>query len=57
MISEVLVDPVVFPGQPQAEGRRSELLTALRDHQQCDEETGLPAGELRARTTPSTPDR
>ncbi|MEU1452802.1 tyrosine-type recombinase/integrase [Streptomyces avermitilis] len=42
-----------FKLKPQAEGRRSELMTALRDHQQFDEETGLPAGELRARTSPS----
>ncbi|WP_328735693.1 tyrosine-type recombinase/integrase [Streptomyces bobili] len=42
-----------FKLKPQAEGRRSELMTALRDHQQFDEETGLPASELRARTSPS----
>ncbi|MFF0034511.1 tyrosine-type recombinase/integrase [Streptomyces avermitilis] len=42
-----------FKLKPQPEGRRSELMTALRDHQQFDEETGLPAGELRTRTSPS----
>ncbi|SEG64524.1 hypothetical protein SAMN05216223_107267 [Actinacidiphila yanglinensis] len=33
----------------QADGRRSELMTALRNQDQFDEETGLPASELRAR--------
>ncbi|MEV7344822.1 tyrosine-type recombinase/integrase [Streptomyces sp. NPDC093544] len=42
-----------FKLKPQAEGRRSELMAALRDHLQFDEETGLPAGELRDRTSPS----
>ncbi|MEV6720845.1 tyrosine-type recombinase/integrase [Streptomyces xanthochromogenes] len=42
-----------FKLKPQADGRRAELMTALRDHQQFDEETGLPAGELMARTSPS----
>jgi hypothetical protein len=42
-----------FKLKPQAEGRRSELMSALRDHQQFDEETGLPSSELRARTSPS----
>lgn len=42
-----------FKLKPQAEGRQSELMAALRDHQQFDEGTGLPAGELMARTSPS----
>ncbi|MCQ4042983.1 tyrosine-type recombinase/integrase [Streptantibioticus rubrisoli] len=42
-----------FKLKPQADGRRAELMAALRDHQQFDEETGLPAGELMARTSPS----
>ncbi|MEV5607132.1 tyrosine-type recombinase/integrase [Streptomyces sp. NPDC052225] len=42
-----------FKLKPQAEGRRSELMTALRENQQFDEETGLPARELMARTSPS----
>ncbi|MBM9620566.1 tyrosine-type recombinase/integrase [Streptomyces zhihengii] len=42
-----------FKLKPQADGRRAELMTALRDHQQFDEETGLPAAELMARTSPS----
>ncbi|MEU5738455.1 site-specific integrase [Streptomyces tendae] len=42
-----------FKLKPQAEGRKSELMTALREHQQFDEETGLPADELRARTSPT----
>ncbi|MFE7167177.1 tyrosine recombinase XerC [Streptomyces sp. NPDC057616] len=33
----------------QADGRRSELMTALRKGEQFDVETGLPASELRAR--------
>ncbi|MGR8009626.1 tyrosine-type recombinase/integrase [Streptomyces hypolithicus] len=37
----------------QADGRRSELLTALRNRQQFDEETGLPADELAALNTPT----
>jgi ferredoxin-NADP reductase len=32
----------------QADGRRSELMTALRMGDQLDVETGLPASELRA---------
>ncbi len=32
----------------QADGRRSELMTALRKGEQFDVETGLPASELRA---------
>ncbi|MGA5505255.1 tyrosine-type recombinase/integrase [Streptomyces umbrinus] len=42
-----------FKLKTQAEGRQSQLMAALRDRQQFDEETGLPAGELRARTSPS----
>lgn len=37
----------------QADGRRSELLAALRKREQFDTETGLPAGELLARNTPT----
>ncbi|MFD9486966.1 tyrosine-type recombinase/integrase [Streptomyces sp. NPDC059991] len=42
-----------FKLKSQAEGRQSQLMAALRDRQQFDEETGLPAGELTARTSPS----
>ncbi|WP_181768507.1 tyrosine-type recombinase/integrase [Streptomyces albidus (ex Kaewkla and Franco 2022)] len=42
-----------FKFKPQAEGRQSELMAALRNRQQFDEETGLPAGELLARTSPT----
>ncbi|MER5956668.1 tyrosine-type recombinase/integrase [Streptomyces sp. NPDC001893] len=42
-----------FKLKPQADGRRAELMAALRDRQQFDEETGLPASELMARTSPS----
>ncbi|MYW14250.1 tyrosine-type recombinase/integrase [Streptomyces sp. SID2955] len=42
-----------FKLKPQADGRRMELMAALRDHQQFDEETGLPAAELMARSSPS----
>ncbi|SDK79210.1 tyrosine-type recombinase/integrase [Streptomyces indicus] len=42
-----------FKLKPQADGRRAELMAALRDHQQFDEETGLPAQELMARTSPT----
>ncbi|MET7918301.1 site-specific integrase [Streptomyces avermitilis] len=42
-----------FKLKPQADGRRAELMTALRDQQQFDEETGLPARELMALTSPS----
>lgn len=37
----------------QADGRRSELMSALRNGEQFDEETGLPARELAARTSPT----
>ncbi|WP_338145909.1 site-specific integrase [Streptomyces scabichelini] len=39
--------------KPQADGRRSELMTALREREQFDEDTGLPARELAALTSPS----
>ncbi|MFE4409170.1 tyrosine-type recombinase/integrase [Streptomyces sp. NPDC056821] len=42
-----------FKLKPQADGRRAELMAALRDQQQFDEETGLPARELLALTSPS----
>ncbi|MFC9613905.1 tyrosine-type recombinase/integrase [Streptomyces sp. NPDC056938] len=42
-----------FKLKPQADGRRTELMAALRDQQQFDEETGLPASELMARNSPS----
>lgn len=37
----------------QADGRRSELLTALRNREQFEESTGLPAGEFEALNTPT----
>ncbi|MFD3805382.1 tyrosine-type recombinase/integrase [Streptomyces sp. NPDC058619] len=37
----------------QADGRRSELLTALRNREQFDEQTGLPASEFEALSTPT----
>ncbi|MFM9369034.1 tyrosine-type recombinase/integrase [Streptomyces sp. Da 82-17] len=42
-----------FALKTQADGRRAELMSALRDQQQFDEETGLPARELAARTSPT----
>ncbi|MER5257722.1 site-specific integrase [Streptomyces sp. NPDC002855] len=39
--------------KPQADGRRSELMAALRDGQQFDVETGLPAKELTALAMPT----
>lgn len=39
--------------KPQAEGRLSELMTALREGQQFDVETGLPARELAALSMPT----
>ncbi|MEU4925120.1 tyrosine-type recombinase/integrase [Streptomyces yokosukanensis] len=42
-----------FKLKPQADGRRAELMTAVREQQQFDEETGLPASELMARTSPT----
>ncbi|MFI1826612.1 tyrosine-type recombinase/integrase [Streptomyces sp. NPDC020412] len=37
----------------QADGRRTELLNALREREQFDTETGLPASELRALKSPT----
>ena len=37
----------------QADGRRSQLMTALREREQFDEESGLPAGELAALNSPT----
>ncbi|MFR9757859.1 tyrosine-type recombinase/integrase [Streptomyces sp. TR06-5] len=42
-----------FKLKAQADGRRSELLSALRAREQFDEETGLPAQELAARNSPT----
>ncbi|WP_281155659.1 site-specific integrase [Streptomyces sp. HYC2] len=42
-----------FQLKPQADGRRSQLMTALREGQQFDEETGLPAQELAALAMPT----
>ncbi|MEV7865301.1 site-specific integrase [Streptomyces sp. NPDC088124] len=42
-----------FKLKVQADGRRSELMAALRDRQQFDEESGLPASELAALNTPT----
>ncbi|MEU6545661.1 site-specific integrase [Streptomyces sp. NPDC046859] len=42
-----------FKLKVQADGRRSELLAALRNREQFDEETGLPASELDALNTPT----
>lgn len=42
-----------FKLRPQADGRRSELMAALRDGQQFDEETGLPAKEFAALAMPT----
>ncbi|MET8780301.1 site-specific integrase [Streptomyces sp. NPDC004589] len=42
-----------FKLKPQADGRRAELMAALREQQQFDEETGLPARELAALTSPT----
>ncbi|MFD8393086.1 tyrosine-type recombinase/integrase [Streptomyces sp. NPDC059680] len=42
-----------FKLKPQADGRRAELMAALREQQQFDEETGLPARELMALTSPT----
>ncbi|KKD09557.1 tyrosine-type recombinase/integrase [Streptomyces sp. WM6386] len=42
-----------FKLKPQADGRRSELMTALREREQFDEDTGLPARELAVRTSPT----
>ncbi|MFE5093667.1 tyrosine-type recombinase/integrase [Streptomyces sp. NPDC056638] len=37
----------------QADGRRSELMAALRNHEQFDTETGLPASEVLAAQSPT----
>lgn len=42
-----------FQLKPQADGRRSQLMAALREGQQFDEETGLPAQELAALAMPT----
>ncbi|MFI7274198.1 tyrosine-type recombinase/integrase [Streptomyces sp. NPDC049879] len=42
-----------FQTKTQADGRRSELMSALREGQQFDTETGLPAAELRELTSPT----
>lgn len=42
-----------FKLKTQADGRRSELMTALREREQFDEETGLPAHELAALNSPT----
>lgn len=42
-----------FKIKAQADGRRSELLTALRNREQFDTETGLPASETQALKSPS----
>ncbi|MEU3445762.1 hypothetical protein AB0H29_00765 [Streptomyces thermolilacinus] len=39
--------------KPQADGRRSQLMAALREGQQFDEETGLPVKELAALAMPT----
>ncbi|WP_367124770.1 tyrosine-type recombinase/integrase [Streptomyces phytohabitans] len=42
-----------FKHVTQADGRRSQLLTALREREQFDEATGLPARELAALSSPT----
>lgn len=42
-----------FQTKAQADGRRSELLSAVRNREQFDTKTGLPASELRALNSPS----
>ncbi|WP_256103714.1 site-specific integrase [Streptomyces sp. ODS05-4] len=42
-----------FALKPQADGRRSQLMAALREGQEFDEETGLPAKELAALNSPT----
>lgn len=42
-----------FKLKPQADGRRSELMTALREREQFDEDTGLPARELAVLNAPT----
>jgi integrase len=48
-----VVDSKSFKLKPQAEGRQSQLLAALRDREQFDEDTGLPACELAALSSPT----
>jgi integrase len=43
----------VFANGALADGRRSELMSAVRKGEQFDSETGLPASELRERKSPS----
>lgn len=43
----------VFANVTLADGRRSELMSAVRKGEQFDTETGLPASELRERKSPS----
>ncbi|WP_331445127.1 site-specific integrase [Streptomyces xanthochromogenes] len=42
-----------YQTKPQADGRRSELMAALREGQRFDEETGLPEKELAALAMPT----
>ncbi|GGO58329.1 hypothetical protein GCM10012287_56240 [Streptomyces daqingensis] len=42
-----------FQTKTQADGRRSELLSAVRNREQFDTKTGLPASELRALNSPT----
>ncbi|MFJ2401698.1 tyrosine-type recombinase/integrase [Streptomyces xanthochromogenes] len=42
-----------YQTKPQADGRRSELMAALREGQRFDDETGLPEKELAALAMPS----
>ncbi|GAA2466594.1 hypothetical protein [Streptomyces macrosporus] len=42
-----------FTLKAQADGRRSELMAALRNREQFDEDTGLPANELSALNSPT----
>lgn len=42
-----------FRTKTQADGRRSQLMAALREGQQFDEATGLPADELREKNSPT----
>jgi integrase len=47
------VHPQPFRTKTAADGRRAELLSALRRGEQFDTETGLPASELRERNSPT----
>ncbi|MFE2181118.1 tyrosine-type recombinase/integrase [Streptomyces sp. NPDC059455] len=42
-----------FKLKPQADGRRTELMAALRERERFDEDTGLPARELAALSSPT----